>query len=107
MKDRGGRPVRAHLAVRVQPGARAEGLVGRMADGTLKLRVAAPPEDGRANRAVEGLLAEVLGVRESQVKVTRGASSRAKTVEIEGLDDAAVAARIESALQGTGAHDGD
>lgn len=98
---------RARLSVRVQPGARAEGLVGRMANGTLKLRVAAPPEDGRANRAVETLLAGVLGLRGSQVQVTRGTSSRAKTVEIDGLDDAAVEARIEAALKGGGATDGE
>ena len=97
----------ARLTLRVQPGARIAGLAGRLADGTLKLRVTAPPEDGRANRAVEALLAGVLGVRESQVQVTRGMSSRAKTVEIDGLDDAAVAARIEAALQRNEATDGE
>ncbi len=106
MKDRAAPAARAHLAVRVQPGARGEGLVGRMADGTLKLKVSAPPEDGRANRAVETLLAGLLGVRESQVKVTRGMSSRAKTITIDGLDDATVTARIEAALGGKGATHG-
>jgi len=89
---------RARLNVRVQPGARSDGLVGRLADGTLKLRVTAAAELGRANRAVETLVAAVLGVRGAQVRVTRGAATRAKTIEIEGLDDAAVAARIEIAL---------
>jgi hypothetical protein len=93
----------ARLAVRVQPGARTDGLVGRLSDGTLKLRVAAAAEGGRANRAVETLLAAVLGVRGTQVRVTRGAASRTKTIEIEGLDDAAVQARLETAL----ARDGD
>ncbi|MFI5372488.1 MAG: DUF167 domain-containing protein [Candidatus Eisenbacteria bacterium] len=97
----------ARLVVRVQPGARGDGLVGRLADGTLKLRVTAPPEGGRANRAVETLLAAVLGVRLAQVRVTRGAGSRAKTIEIDGLDDAAVAARIETALRKGGASDGE
>jgi hypothetical protein len=97
---------RARLAVRVQPGARTDGLVGRLADGTLKLRVTAAAEGGRANRAVEALLAAVLGVRGARVRVIRGAASRAKTIEIEGVDEAAVAARIERALQEDGASDG-
>jgi uncharacterized protein YggU (UPF0235/DUF167 family) len=40
------------------------------------------------------------------VRVTRGAGSRAKTIEIDGLDDAAVAARIGAALRKDGAPDG-
>ena len=96
----------ARLAVRVQPGARVDGLVGWLADGTLKLRVTAPAEDGRANRAVATLLAAVLGVRGTQVRVTRGVTARMKTLEIDGLDDAAVAARITTALGRNGDADG-
>src|ERR1700704_3281616 len=70
------------LAVRVQPGARREALVGWLEDGTLKLAVAAPPQGGRANRAVEALLAGALGLKARQVTVSRGASARTKTVEI-------------------------
>ena len=88
----------AGLEVRVQPKARRTGLVGWMADGTLKLKVSEPAEGGRANRAVVELLAEVLGVRTSAVRVTRGQSSRSKTVEVEGLDRAAIAARITAEL---------
>jgi len=106
MTDRGAPAARAHLAVRVQPGARVAGLVGRMADGTWRFRVAAPPEDGRANRALETLLATLLGVRESQVKVTRGLGSRAKTITIDGLDDATVAARLETVARQSGADHG-
>lgn len=90
--------MRHGLEVRVQPKARSAGLVGWMADGTLKLRVSEPAEDGRANRAVEALLAAVLGVRVQAVRVIRGRSSRGKTVEVEGLDRAAIAARITAEL---------
>lgn len=86
------------LAVRVQPRARTSGLVGWMADGTLKLKVSEPAEDGRANRAVEALLAAALGVPVAAVKVVRGRSSRGKVVDVEGLDRAAIAARITAAL---------
>jgi uncharacterized protein YggU (UPF0235/DUF167 family) len=69
-----------------------------MADGTLKLRVSAAAEEGRANRAVVELLAAVLEVPEQAVRVTRGGRSRSKTVAVDGLDDRTVAARIETAL---------
>ena len=91
--------MKAALRVRVQPGARGTGLVGWMADGTLKLRVSAAAEEGRANRAVVELLAAVLAVREQAVRVARGERSRSKTVEVDGLDDRMVAARIETALR--------
>lgn len=93
------------LAVRVQPGARREALVGWLEDGTLKLAVAAPPEGGRANRAVEALLAGALGLKGRQVRVTRGLSARAKTVEIEGLEPDEVQRRLAARL-GTEKADG-
>jgi len=86
--------------VRVQPRARTRGLTGWMADGSLKLRVSEPAEDGRANHAVEVLLAATLGVHVSAVRVTRGRSSRTKAVDVDGLDAATVAARITAALEG-------
>jgi uncharacterized protein len=88
-------PVR--LQVRVHPGARRPGLVGRMADGSLKVAVAEAPEGGRANRAVEELLAESLGLGRGRVKVVSGATSRRKQVEIEGLDEAELERRIARA----------
>ena len=87
------------LAVRVHPGARRSGLEGWMGDGSLKLSVAAAPEGGRANLAVVRLVAESLGVTPAQVHVTRGASSRAKTLEIEGLEESEVRVRLERALE--------
>lgn len=96
----------AQLAVRVQPGARATSLVGWMADGTLKVRVSAAPEAGKANRAVEELLAVVAGVRASAVKVVRGQTSRAKRVEVAGLDEASLRSRITAALADAEGRDG-
>lgn len=88
----------AMLAVRVQPGARRDALIGRMADGTLKLAVTAPPEGGRANVAVAELLAEVLGLKARQVRLARGASARAKVFEVDGLDAGEVTRRLDAAL---------
>jgi hypothetical protein len=90
--------VTARLAVRVQPGARGSALVGWMADGTLKLKVSAPPEDGRANRAAAELLAKAVRVRAVAVRVVRGASSRAKLIEVDGVDERELRSRITAAL---------
>ena len=91
----------ARLRVRVRPAARGTRLVGWMADGTLKLEVGAPPEDGRANRAVVALLAAALGVRETAVRVARGQGTRGKVVEVDGMDPGDVHARITAVLDAT------
>jgi len=89
----------AGLELRVQPGARRTRLVGWMADGTLKLSVSEPPEDGRANRAVVELLAATLGVRETVVRVVRGHGARTKMVEVDDVDGQILRARITTALE--------
>ena len=88
------------LAVRVHPGAKRTALVGWMADGTLKLAVAAPPEGGRANEAVTVLLAEALAVPRGDVTVVRGHAARTKWIDVNGLDDAGIRRRIAAALDG-------
>lgn len=76
------------LEVRVQPGARRTGVAGRW-NGVLKLAVAVPPEDGRANEAVRLLLAELFGLRPSAVELLRGHSARTKVFRLAlALDDA-------------------
>lgn len=69
-------------------------MAGRHGDGW-RLRVAAPPEDGRANQAVERLVARSLGVHPRDVRIVRGFGARDKVIEIDGLD----AARVEQALE--------
>jgi uncharacterized protein (TIGR00251 family) len=86
------------LSVRVQPGAPRAGLKGWRADGALQLAVSAPPEDGKANRAVLELLADVLGIGVRALRVQRGAGSKSKWIEIEGLGGGEVRKRIDQAL---------
>ena len=64
----------------------------------LKARVAAPPENGKANRALIGLLARTLEVRKSDVRIASGASSRLKAIEVEG-DESVLAARLAQAVK--------
>ncbi len=67
------------LAIHAQPGAKRSEVVG-MHGEALKVRLAAPPVEGRANEALVALLAEALGVPKASVSVVRGGSSRRKSV---------------------------
>lgn len=68
------------LAVRVTPGARVVAL--EIVDGMLLAKVRAKPEDGKANAAVQDLLASALGVAATRVQMLRGATSREKLFQI-------------------------
>jgi uncharacterized protein (TIGR00251 family) len=80
------------LTVRVTPKAARSRIVGRAADA-LKIAVAAPPEDGKANDALIALLAEALGVPRRDVVLAAGATARRKLVDVRG-DPATLLARI-------------
>jgi uncharacterized protein len=87
------------LELRVVPGARRPGIVGR--HGTAwKVRVSAPPEDGRANQAVLGLLAETLRLPRKAVSIVAGHGSRDKVVACEGLSADEAETRLSSAVGG-------
>jgi hypothetical protein len=85
------------VPVRAQPRSRRPGVQGEQG-GALKLGVSAPPEDGRANAALIELLADVLGVRRSQVELLSGQTSRDKRFLIRDADRAALANRLQAAL---------
>ncbi|HMG45440.1 MAG TPA: DUF167 domain-containing protein [Acidimicrobiales bacterium] len=84
------------LTVHVQPGARRSEIVGPHGDA-LKVRVTAPPVDGKANAAVVELLAEIL---DAPVELVAGASSRRKRLRITGLDRDAVQQCLDAAVAG-------
>jgi len=73
------------LRVHVQPGAGRTMVVGRHGDA-LKVKVAAPPEGGRANAAVTDLLASTLGVPASGVDQVSGTANRSKRFRIGPVD---------------------
>ncbi|GAB4403837.1 MAG: hypothetical protein OHK0021_16430 [Bryobacter sp.] len=70
------------LDIKVAPRAARSEVVGPMADGTLKVKVAAVPEDGKANEELRRTLAEHFGVGLKQVEIVSGHSSTRKRVEI-------------------------
>lgn len=89
-----GRVTDAHVAVRLQPRASRDEIVG-LRDGVLVVRVSAPPVDGRANKALCKLIARRAGVAPTRVAVVRGERARDKLVLVEGVAPAALAAALE------------
>lgn len=85
------------LAVRVSPRAKRPGVQGLRDDGVLIVRVAAPPEDGRANAELCAVVAKAIGLRARQVRVVVGHTSRDKVIEIESLSAAELADRLAAA----------
>jgi uncharacterized protein len=88
----------SRFTVVVSPGARRSRLVGRHADGW-KALVTAPPERGRANAALEALLADALQVPRGRVSVVAGRKARRKVVEVLGLGQAETDRRLDAAAR--------
>jgi len=88
--------VSTRLRLRVSPGARSAEVVGRHG-AAWKVRVAAPPEGGRANEAVVRLLARTLSLPRDAVTLVSGHGARDKIVQLTGLDSAQIERRLSSA----------
>lgn len=90
----------AEIRVRAQPGASKDAIEGQGEDATgqtfLKVRVRAVPEKGRANAAIEQVIARALGVPKSAVSVEKGETQRIKTVRISA--DPSIGAAIQALL---------
>jgi uncharacterized protein (TIGR00251 family) len=83
----------ARIDLRVIPRAAHDGIDGER-DGRVVVRVTAPPVDRAANDAVIALLASRLGLPRRAIRIVTGEASRNKTVRIDGIDAAAVRARL-------------
>jgi uncharacterized protein len=77
---------RLSVTLHIQPNARKSEIVGLHGDA-LKVRIAAPAADNRANAALIEFLSETLGAQRSAITIRHGATSRRKVVEIEGGPD--------------------
>lgn len=73
------------LTLQVQPGASRSGWAGAYGERALRLRVAAPAAEGKANRACTRFLARTFAVAPRQVEIVRGAHSRTKTVQVHAV----------------------
>jgi uncharacterized protein len=72
--------------------------IAQLADGTIQIRVAAPPVDGAANAALLRFLAAMLDVPRSRLSITSGASSRRKRISVEGVAPEELERRLQAAL---------
>jgi len=75
---------RTSLRLRVVPGAKRSGIVGRYGDAW-KIRIVAAPEAGRSNEAVLDVLAQTLDLPRRSLELTAGKASRDKVVALEGM----------------------
>jgi uncharacterized protein len=82
------------ITVRVQPRATSPGLVRVDADDTVRLRLASPPAEGRANAEACERMAKLLGVAKSKVRMVSGASGRTKVLEVVGMTADEALARL-------------
>ncbi|KAI6086078.1 YggU-like protein [Hypoxylon rubiginosum] len=82
-KSKASSPEILQLRCHIRPGASKirEG-VAAVTDESIELCVAAPPQDGKANKAVIGILSEILGVAKSDLQITHGMKTRDKTISI-------------------------
>jgi uncharacterized protein (TIGR00251 family) len=88
----------AALAIRVTPRARRNEIVEILPDQTIKVRLTAPPVEGKANEALVEFLAEVLGVARARIEIIAGDTGRDKLVSILDMDSTDAQERILSHL---------
>ena len=74
------------LAIRVTPRASRNEIVEILSDGTIRIRLTAPPADGKANQALVQFLAEVLDIPVSRIEIVAGFTGRDKLVSILDMD---------------------
>lgn len=86
------------VTVRVQPGASRNAVIGKVGD-EWKIAIAAPPLEGRANKACTAFLGKLLGCAKRDVELVNGQKSRSKTFEIAGLTADEVEARLAESIK--------
>lgn len=86
------------LGVRVVPNSSRTETVGWMADGFLKIKLAAPPVDGEANRELIFFLAKTLSLPKNDIEITNGLTSKKKTLRLP-LDEETLSKKLGLAKQ--------
>lgn len=88
------------IRIKAVPGASRDAVAGMLGD-RIKIRVSAPPEGGKANKAIESLIARELGVKPSQVAVVAGTTHPEKTIRVTGADAATLEHWLSNLTQPT------
>jgi uncharacterized protein (TIGR00251 family) len=89
----------AAMAVHVTPRSRKNELTGISSDGTLRIRLTAPPVEGSANKALLELLAHILGVRTSALEIIAGEKGKDKIISVVDLDAHTLEERVKKHLK--------
>jgi uncharacterized protein (TIGR00251 family) len=76
----------AALAVRITPRASKDEIIEILQDGTVRIRLNAPPTEGAANKALKVYLAKVLNIPKSSIEIVAGSTGSDKLVSILGMD---------------------
>lgn len=92
-------PRGCRFQVYVQPRASRAEIAGLHGDA-LRVRLTAPPVDGRANEALVAFLATQLGAPKARISIVSGATGRTKMIEVEGMSPQAVEARLQAVVGG-------
>jgi uncharacterized protein (TIGR00251 family) len=83
------------LVVKVTPNAGRNEITG-FKEGFLQVRIAAPPEKGKANKELTDFLSKTLGVKKSSILIIKGQTSRNKVIIIEGMSGDELLKRIQT-----------
>ena len=86
------------IAVKVQPGARKNGITG-YSDSVLRVKIAAPPVEGKANKELIAYFSDILDVRKGAITIEKGQTSRNKFLSIEGVDEDRLSTVIDDMLR--------
>lgn len=86
------------LAIRITPRASSNEIAEVLDDGTIRVRLAAPPTDNEANDALLVYLAEILGVPKTQLEIVAGSDGRDKLISVVDMDVEMVHQRIVAHL---------
>ena len=84
------------ISIKVITNSPKNAIVGKMADGTIKVRIKAKPIQGKANEALVSYLSEELNIPKSKLAIISGEKSRRKTLQIIGLNEKDVFRRLLS-----------
>lgn len=86
------------MRLRVSPGSKRSSVNGLYGEAAVRLSVAAPPVDGKANAEVEKFLSKLFGVPKSDISVIVGTSGRDKTILVRGAEPEQLRTRLEALL---------
>ncbi len=92
------------ITVKVIPRAKKNEIAGLMEDGSVRIRLTAPPVEGAANRALVDFLAELLGIHKNQIEIVAGLSSERKLISLLGIAPQTVEEIIHRATPAEGRH---